>query len=101
MTITKNNFVTLCLDNQGIPLCFWTERTSSNCHSEIQRNSRKKLFSEKFIKEAIDKVISLLSPLNTKIIFLADRCFFNLKILEHIENNGHFFCFRAQANSSI
>lgn len=102
---TKNNFVTLMftlkIDNQGIPLFFRTERTSSNCHSEIQKNSRKKLFSEKFIKEAIDKVISLLSPLNTKITFLADRWFFNLKILEHIENNGHLFCFRAKANSSV
>ena len=102
---TKNNFVTLMftlkIDNQGIPLCFFTERTSSNCHSEIQKNSRKKLFSEKFIKEAIDKVIELLSPLNTKITFLADRWFFNLKILKHIEDAGQFFCFRAKANSSV
>lgn len=102
---TKNNFVTLMftlkIDNQGIPLCFWTERTSSNCHSEIQKNSRKKLFSEKFIQEAIDKVIELLSPLDVPITFLADRWFFNLKILEHIDNKGHFFCFRAKANSSV
>ena len=60
---TKNNFVTLMftlkIDKQGVPLCFWTERTSSNCHSEIQKTSRKKLFSEKFIKDAIDKVIGL------------------------------------------
>lgn len=102
---TKNNFVTLMftlkIDNQGIPLCFWTEKTSSNCHSEIQKNSRKKLFSEKFIKDAINKVIEILSPLNTKITFLADRWFFNLKILEHISNKGHFFCFRAKANSSV
>lgn len=102
---TKNNFVTLMftlkIDNQGIPLCFWTEKTSSNCHSEIQKNSRKKLFSEKFIKDAIDKVIEILSSLNTKITFLADRWFFNLKILEHISNKGHFFCFRAKANSSV
>lgn len=102
---TKNNFVTLMftlkIDNQGIPLCFWTEKTSSNCHSEIQKNSRKKLFSEKFIKDAIDKVIEILSPLNTKITFLADRWFFNLKILEHISNKGNFFCFRAKANSSV
>lgn len=92
---------TLKIDKQGVPLCFWTERTSSNCHSEIQKTSRKKLFSEKFIKDAIDKVIELLSPLNTKITFLADCWFFNLKILEHISSRGHFFCFRAKANSSV
>ncbi len=102
---TKNNFVTLMftlkIDNQGIPLYFCTERTSSNCHSEIQINSRKKLFSEKFIMRSIDKVIELLSPLNTKITFLADRWFFNLKILNLISNRGHFFCFRAKVNSSV
>ena len=64
---TKNNFVTLMftlkIDNQGIPLVFRTERTLSNCHSEIQKLSRKKLFSESFIISLIDEVIELLSPL--------------------------------------
>lgn len=102
---TKNNFVTLMctlrIDNQGIPILFYTEKTKSNCHLEIEKNSRKKIFSEKFIMNFIDQVIDLLSPLNTKIIFLADRWFFNLKILKHIQDKGHFFCFRAKANSSV
>lgn len=102
---TKNNFVTLMftlkIDNQGIPLVFRTERTLSNCHSEIQKLSRKKLFSESFIISLIDEVIELLSPLNTQILFLADRWFFNLSILKHIQNKGAFFCFRAKANSSV
>lgn len=102
---TKNNFVTLMftlkIDNQGIPIWFRTERTLSNCHMEIQKNSRKKLFTEKFITNAIDEIIDILSPLNAKIIFLADRWFFNLKLLEHIENKKQFYCFRAKANSSV
>lgn len=102
---TKNNFVTLMftlkIDYQGIPLWFCTEKTKSNCHHDIEKNSRKKVFSEKFIMDAFDEVISLLSPLNTKIIFLADRWFFNLKVLKHIHDKNHFFCFRAKANSSV
>ncbi len=101
----KNNFVvlmfTLKIDNQGIPLWFSLERTSSNCHLEIQKSSRKKLFNIKFIKNAIDDVIDLLSPLNCKITFLADRWFFNLSILKHIDDRKHFFAFRAKVNSSV
>lgn len=102
---TKNNFVTLMftlkIDNQGIPLWFTTEKTKSNCHHDIEKNSRKKVFSEKFLMDSINEVIDILSPLNTKIIFLADRWFFNLKILKHIQNKNHYFCFRAKANSSV
>jgi len=102
---TKNNFVTLMftlkIDKQGIPIWFRTDRTLSNCHLEIQKNSRKKLFSEKFLMDAIDEVIDLLSPLNTPIVFLADRWFFNLKILKHIQDKNQYFCFRAKANSSV
>lgn len=102
---TKNNFVTLMftlrIDNQGIPIWFRTERTLSNCHLDIQMHSRKKLFKEQFIIDAIDDVINLLAPLNNKITFLADRWFFNLKILNHINKSGHYFCFRAKANCSV
>lgn len=102
---TKNNFVTLMftlkVDKQGIPIWFRSERTLSNCHLEIQKKSRKKLFNEKVIKNAIDEVIELLKPLNCKITFLADRWFFNLKILKHIEEKGQYYCFRAKANSSV
>ena len=102
---TKNNFVTLMftlkIDNQGIPIWFSTERTLNNCHQEIQKHSRKRVFSEGFIFKAVNEVIDLLSPLNSKIIFLADRWFFNLKLLEHIQGKGAYYCFRAKENSNI
>lgn len=101
----KNNFVilmfTLKIDAQGIPISFHLERTSSNSHSTIQKNSRKKLFSQDFIFDAIDHVIDLLSPLNSKIIFLADRWFFNLSLLKHIEDMGCFYAVRAKVKSSV
>lgn len=101
----KDNFVVLMfslkIDSQSIPLWFSLERTSSNCHSNIQKNSRKKLFSQDFIFNAIDSVIELLKPLNSKIIFLADRWFFNLQLLKHIDDNSGFFAFRAKVNSCV
>lgn len=101
----KDNFVVLMfslkIDSQSIPLWFSLERTSSNCHSNIQKNSRKKLFSQDFIFNAIDSVIELLKPLNSKIIFLADRWFFNLQLLKHIDDNSCFFAFRAKVNSCV
>ena len=101
----KNNFVivmfTLKIDSQGIPISFHLERTASNTHSTIQKNSRKKLFSQDFILNAIDYVINLLSPLNCKIIFLADRWFFNLTLLKHIQDRGCFFAVRAKIKSSV
>lgn len=102
---TKNNFVTLMftlrIDNQGIPIWFSTEKTSSNSHSDILKHSRKKLFNEDFIINAIDQVIDILKPLNSKIIFLGDRWFFNLSILKHIDSRHCFYAFRAKANSSV
>ena len=101
----KNNFVilmfTLRIDNQGIPISFYLERTSSNSHSTIQKNSRKKLFSQDFIFNAIDHVIDLLKPLNSKILFLGDRWFFNLSLLKHIQDKDCFFAVRAKAKSSV
>lgn len=101
----KNNFVilmfTLKIDNQGIPISFYLERTSSNTHSTIQKNSRKKLFSQDFIFNALDHVIDLLKPLNCKILFLADRWFFNLSLLKHIQDMGCFFAVRAKIKSSV
>lgn len=102
---TKDNFVTIMftlkIDNQGIPLWFRSERTLSNCHQEIQKYSRKKLFQEDFIKTAVDEVLDILSPLNTKVIFLADRWFFNLKLLEYIQFKNQYYCFRAKSKSSV
>ena len=59
------------------------------------------MFSEYFIFKAVNEVIDLLSPLNSKIIFLADRWFFNLKLLEHIQGKGAYYCFRAKENSNV
>lgn len=101
----KNNFIvfmlSLKIDKQSIPLYFSLERTSSNCHSTIQKNARKKLFSQDFIFNAIDYVIELLKPLHSKIIFLGDRWFFNLQLLKHIQDNNCFYCIRAKVNSCV
>lgn len=101
----KDKFVvlmfTLRVDEQGIPIWFSLERTSSNCHSTIQKNSRKKVFSQEFLINAIDEVIASLQHLNSKICFLADRWFFNLSLLKHIEDKGCFYAFRAKVNSSV
>ena len=59
------------------------------------------MFSEKVIFSVIKDVINLLSPLNTKITFLGDRWFCNLKLMKLINDLGHFFCIRAKVNSNI
>ena len=57
----KDNFVVLMfslkIDSQSIPLWFSLERNSSNPQSNIQKNSRKKLFYQYFIFNSIDSVI--------------------------------------------
>lgn len=101
----RNNFVvlmfTLKINNQSIPIYFKCDKTKSNRHHEIDELSKKNLFSEKVIFESVDNVINLLSPLNSQIIFLADRWFCNLKLMKHIHDNGAFFAIRAKVNSSI
>ena len=101
----RNNFVILMfslkVNNQSIPIYFRCDKTKSNRHHEIDELTKKNLFSEKVIFESIDKVISLLSPLNSQIIFLADRWFCNLKLMKHIHDCGAFFAIRAKVNSSI
>lgn len=101
----KNNFVTLMftlkIGKQSIPIWFKCDKTKSNRHHEIDELTKKWLFSEKIIFSAIDDVINLLSPFNTKITFLADRWFCNLKMMKHINDKGHFFCIRAKVNSNI
>lgn len=101
----RNDFVvlmfTLKLGNQSIPIWFKCDKTKSNRHSEIDELTKKCLFSEKVIFSAIDDVVELLSPLNTKITFLADRWFCNLKLMKYIDDKGHYFCIRAKVNSSI
>lgn len=101
----KNNFVTLMftlkVGKQSIPIWFKCDKTKSNRHHEIDELTKECLFSEKVILSAIDYVINLLSPLNTKITFLADRWFCNLKLMKHINDLGHYFCIRAKVNSNI
>ena len=101
----KNNFVTLMftvkVGKQAIPIWFKCDKTKANRHHEIDELTKKFLFSEKVIFNAIDEVIQLLSPLKSKIIFLADRWFCNLNLMKHINDKGHYFCIRAKANSSV
>lgn len=65
---TKNNSVnlifTLKIDKQSIPIWFKCVKTRSNRHHEIDELTKKRLFSEKVIFNAIDEVIKLLSPIN-------------------------------------
>ena len=102
---TKNDFVTLMftlkVGKQGIPIWFKSDKTKSNCHNEIDEFTRKKLFSEKFILNAINEVINLFSSHDIKITFLADRWFCNLKLMKFIEDSGHYFCFRAKSQSDL
>ena len=101
----KNNFVNLVFSlkcgKQSIPIWFKCDKTKCNRHHEIDELSNKCLFSENVIFSAIKDVIKLLSPLNTKITFLADRWFCNLKLMKLIDDLGHFFCIRAKVNSNI
>ena len=101
----KNNFVTLMftlkIGKQSIPIWFRCDKTKSNRHHEIDEITKKCLFSEKVIFNAIDDVIELLSPINAKITFLGDRWFCNLKMMKHINDKGHYFCIRAKVNSNI
>ena len=101
----RNNFVVLMfslkINNQSIPIYFKCDKTKSNRHHEIDELTKKNLFSKKVIFDAIDKVINLLAPLNSQIIFLADRWFCNLKLMKHIHDKGAFFAIRAKVNSSI
>lgn len=73
----KNNFVTLMftlkVGKQSIPIWFRCDKTKSNRHHEIDELTKKWLFSEKVIFNAIDEVINLLSPIKSKITFLGDR----------------------------
>ena len=101
----KNNFVTLMftlkVGKQSIPIWFKCDKTKSNRHYEIDELTKKRLFSEKVIFNAINEVIKLLSSLNAKITFLADRWFCNLKLMKFIHDKGHHFCIRAKVNSNI
>ena len=101
----KNNFVTLMftlkVGKQSIPIWFKCDKTKSNRHYEIDELTKKCLFSEKVIFNAINEVIKLLSPLNAKITFLADRWFCNLKLMKFIHDKGHYFCIRTKVNSNI
>ena len=101
----KNNFVTLMftlkVGKQSIPIWFKCDKTKSNRHYEIDELTKKCLFSEKVIFNAINEVIKLLSPLNAKITFLADIWFCNLKLMKFIHDKGNYFCIRAKVNSNI
>ena len=101
----RNNYIVLMFSlkvgGQGIPLYFRCDNTKDNRHREIDELNKKCLFSEKVIFQAVNDVINLLKPMNTKITFLADRWFNNLKLMKYINDLGHNFCIRVKVNSSI
>lgn len=101
----RNNFVILMFSlkvgNQSIPIWFKCDKTKSNRHHEIDELTKKCLFSEKVIFDAIDDVLELFNSFDTKITFLADRWFCNLKLMKYINDKSHYFCIRAKVNSSI
>ena len=102
---TNDDFVTLMftlkIGKQSIPIHFINDKDKRSGHYDINDDDRKFLFSQKVIIEAIDYVIDLLSCINAPITFLGDRWFCNLALIRHIHKKGHFFCFRAKANSDL
>ena len=59
------------------------------------------VISEKFIFNAIDEVIKLLYPINTKITFLGFKWFCNFKIMKCINDKKHYFCIRTKVKFNI
>ena len=74
----KNNFVTLMFSlkcgKQSIPIWFKCDKTKSNRHHEIDELTKKCLFSERVIFNAIDDIVNLLSPISSNIILFFLFC---------------------------
>ena len=103
---TKNKYVqlvfTLKIGKQSIPIWFKCDKTKEfYSNDEDYFKSNKHLFNEDFIINAIKDVISLFDNFpSIKITFLADRWFCNTKVLDFIDKQGHYFCFRTKVNSN-
>ena len=91
---SKDNYtvfmISMRIGKQGIPLwfrCF----LGKDCPDA---------FSEELIKEGISYVSSLFSK-DYELIFLADRWFNSISLLNHIQNLDHTFCVRVKKNIKL
>ena len=79
--------ITMKIGKQVIPLWF-------RC---FKGNSCSDAFQEELIKEGINYVSNLFTS-EDKLIFLADRWFNSISLLQHIDSLGHTYCIRAKSN---
>ncbi len=80
--------ITMRLGKQGIPLWF-------RCF-----NDNPSAFDESLLKEGISYVSSLFDS-SFNLIFLADRWFNSISLLQHIDSLGHTFCIRLKKNIKV
>lgn len=82
--------ITMRLGKQGIPLWF-------RCFND---NDNPSAFDESLLKEGISYVSSLFDS-SFNLIFLADRWFNSISLLQHIDSLGHTFCIRLKKNIKV
>ena len=82
--------ISMRVGKQGIPL--WLR-----CFDNIEDSEA---FNEKLIKEGISYVSNLFNP-SYKLIFLADRFFKSISLMQHIYSLGPTFCIRLKNNIKV
>ncbi|MFI3261265.1 MAG: transposase [bacterium] len=105
-TFEKNEFVTIMftlrINNQGIPIFFRSAKTKEFCkNNQKELDDRIKVFDGDLIINAITEVSSYFKDKNVNLIFLADRWFPNLSVLNHIDKLGHKYVFRLKQDSNL
>ena len=82
--------ISMRVGKQGIPLWFrcFENKDDSNA------------FSEELIKEGISYVSNLFDS-SYKLIFLADRWFKSISLMQHIDSLGHTLCIRLKNNIKV
>ena len=81
---------TLRLGKQGIPLWFRTFEGTNDPDA----------FQNSLMLEGIKYIINLFKDKDVKLVFLADRWFYNFKILNYINKYNSFFAVRMKANAN-
>ena len=79
--------ISMRIGTQGIPLWFRCFKGKSNSDA----------FKEDMMKEGITYVSNLFAS-SYELIFLADRWFCSVSLIEHIQNLGHKFCIRLKGD---
>ena len=82
--------ITMRVGKQGIPLWFRVFKGKDSSEA----------FEETLLKEGITYVSSLFGN-DFKLIFLADRWFNSISLMEHINSLGHTFCIRIKRNIKL